>query len=990
MRPTILLGLLAVLVRGAVAQDSPKATNSPTVSVNFVTTNSTPLNPGFSGFSHSLNDAVEYYDTNFQHILTTLSPGWLLFPAGTESEAFDWVSGEIIPAWVDALAAKPYTHDLNAAALPLVAGRGGSSFSDFAALAANAGGAKIIVRVNAYTDTPQSAQAFAQYALTNHIPVAVWELANEPYTWLKTAGEPGGFFTDAADYADKMKPYRDAIKAADPNAVVTLYFSEAGHPDKAWDNALAGYSPKYWDAVTYHEYVFPGNLTTFDDLMAAANWNLFSNTTSYVTDYLAPKNKPGITYIVSEVSPSGGQGGLLLGSLYGGIYTAEFALRMSTLPQVKYVAAFQMLSNAGIDQTKNYLNVVSAAYANGTTTNTSGLNFGFFLSAQASGEAVANAALHNSTGVYATTTTGGPTAPTDAGGSIPAVYAQAYQGGNGKRYVVLTNKGASTAPAQIIQDGATLTSPMQMTFVTGTDPSLVNTGMVPDNVQIQTQTVTTPGAVTIPPYCVARLEWGVLSPQSPAISLSASQLSYWDFEAANSLTPAQTVGVSNTGGGTLSWTATSAVSWLNITSTSTGFTVSANPAGLGLGPHVGTISVTAPGAANSPQTVSVTLTVVSAFQSSAPSATRFVPITPCRIADTRNTNGPFGGPSLSGQTSRDFAIPSSPCGIPSSATAYSLNVAVVPAAALGYLTLWPAGQPQPQVATLNSDGRIKSNAAIVPGGANGAISMFVTDTVDVVLDINGYFVPSTNSSALAFYPITPCRIADTRNAKGPLGGPSLTGGGKRTFPILSSPCGIPSTAQAYSLNFAAVPQGPLGYLTAWPTGRSQPVVASLNAPTGTVVANAVIVPSGTNGNVDVFSTNATDLVIDIDGYFAPAASGGLSLYTSAPCRVLDSRLPAGTAPFRTTINVNVTGSGCGVPAAAQAYVFNATVVPPGPLGYITLWPQGQPQPTAATLNALDGAITSNLAIVPTSNGSISVFPFNPTHLVLDLFGYFAP
>jgi hypothetical protein len=80
----------------------------------------------------------------------------------------------------------------------------------------------------------------------------------------------------------------------------------------------------------------------------------------------------------------------------------------------------------------------------------------------------------------------------------------------------------------------------------------------------------------------------------------------------------------------------------------------------------------------------------------------------------------------------------------------------------------------------------------------------------------------------------------------------------------------------------------------------------------------------------------------------------------------------------------------GVTAVATAYVFNATVVPPGPLSYITMWPQGQPQPTVATLNALDGAITSNLAIVPTDNGSISAFPFNPTHLVLDLFGYFAP
>jgi hypothetical protein len=71
-------------------------------------------------------------------------------------------------------------------------------------------------------------------------------------------------------------------------------------------------------------------------------------------------------------------------------------------------------------------------------------------------------------------------------------------------------------------------------------------------------------------------------------------------------------------------------------------------------------------------------------------------------------------------------------------------------------------------------------------------------------------------------------------------------------------------------------------------------------------------------------------------------------------------------------------------------VFSATVVPSGPLGHLTLWPQGQSQPTVATLNALDAAVTSNLAIVPTSNGSISAFPTNSTRLVLDMFGYFAP
>src|SRR5712692_2381741 len=373
-------------------------------------------------------------------------------------------------------------------------------------------------------------------------------------------------------------------------------------------------------------------------------------------------------------------------------------------------------------------------------------------------------------------------------------------------------------------------------------------------------------------------------------------------------------------------------------------------------------------------------------------AADFVPVNPCRIADTRNARGAFGGPAIARGASRDFVIPNSDCGIPSTAVAYSLNVAVVPHGTLGYLTAWPAGQSKPVVATLNSlDGRIKSNAAIVPAGANGAISIFATDATDVILDVNGYFVPTAASAgAVAYYPVTPCRIADTRLAQGPLAGPGLKGQGTRAFPIRSSTCGVPANAQAYSLNFAAVPKGQLGYLTVWPAGQPQPLVASLNGRTGTVTANAVIVPADSNGAVDVFATDDTDLVIDINGYFAPAGPGGLSLHNLPPCRVLDTRLPAGALPFNGTRDVNVTASGCGLPPEAQAYVFNATAVPTAALGYITMWPQGTSRPLAATLNAVDGAITSNMAIVPTANGKVSVFTANPTHLVLDIFGYFAP
>jgi hypothetical protein len=79
-----------------------------------------------------------------------------------------------------------------------------------------------------------------------------------------------------------------------------------------------------------------------------------------------------------------------------------------------------------------------------------------------------------------------------------------------------------------------------------------------------------------------------------------------------------------------------------------------------------------------------------------------------------------------------------------------------------------------------------------------------------------------------------------------------------------------------------------------------------------------------------------------------------------------------------------------VPPESEAYVLNATVVPPGQVGFLTLWPEAGVQPLASTLNALDGTITSNMAIVPTFTGSISAFVANPAHLILDILGYFAP
>ena len=84
--------------------------------------------------------------------------------------------------------------------------------------------------------------------------------------------------------------------------------------------------------------------------------------------------------------------------------------------------------------------------------------------------------------------------------------------------------------------------------------------------------------------------------------------------------------------------------------------------------------------------------------------------------------------------------------------------------------------------------------------------------------------------------------------------------------------------------------GELDYLTVWPQGETMPVVSTLNDPTGTVVANAAIVPAGSNDAIAFYAhDNPTNLIVDINGYFAPAGTGGYRMYPVAPCRVLDTR-----------------------------------------------------------------------------------------------------
>ncbi len=359
---------------------------------------------------------------------------------------------------------------------------------------------------------------------------------------------------------------------------------------------------------------------------------------------------------------------------------------------------------------------------------------------------------------------------------------------------------------------------------------------------------------------------------------------------------------------------------------------------------------------------------------------RYVPITPCRLVDTRLTNE-----LLVAGGSRNYTLPNLNCGIPASARAVAINLTAVPLGPLAFLTIHPSDQPRPLVSTLNSfNGRVVANLAIVPTSAAGEVTLFAPAPTHVVMDAMGYFVPRTVASALQFYPVAPCRVADTR-----VGGATKLNNNSRNFPVRTVNCGIPPSASAYALNITAVPTGALAYITAWPAGQAQPVASTLNSFDGQVVPNAAIIPAGTNGEVSLFASNETDVVIDVNGYFAPPSAGGLDFYPLAPCRVADTRTtfgtlaPGGTAAFLT--------AGCGTPATAKAYSLNFTSVPQGYLGFVTAYAGGTTRPLASTLNSWNGQIVANAGLIPAGlDLSVEAYALNATDLILDINGYFAP
>jgi hypothetical protein len=126
---------------------------------------------------------------------------------------------------------------------------------------------------------------------------------------------------------------------------------------------------------------------------------------------------------------------------------------------------------------------------------------------------------------------------------------------------------------------------------------------------------------------------------------------------------------------------------------------------------------------------------------SAPVASSYYPVPPCRLLDTRGAAGPLGAPALPAFGQRIVTLTGG-CGVPAGATALSVNVTVTQTLGAGSLRFFP-GDSVPGTATTITfgPGATRANNAHVKLAADGSagIASDAPGAVHVIVDVSGYY-----------------------------------------------------------------------------------------------------------------------------------------------------------------------------------------------------------------------------------------------------------
>jgi len=357
----------------------------------------------------------------------------------------------------------------------------------------------------------------------------------------------------------------------------------------------------------------------------------------------------------------------------------------------------------------------------------------------------------------------------------------------------------------------------------------------------------------------------------------------------------------------------------------------------------------------------------------------FVPIAPLRLADTRESGNRLVGDDAIAVDVRGVGT------IAGDANAVVLNVTSVNAGGAGFVTVWPCDTPRPWASNLNlRPGRVIPNQVTAQIGDNGKVCLYSASPVDLVVDAAGYYAPADGDQ---YNPMTPVRVLDTRD--------NFTVTPFVPVPVeLAGLYGVPVEATSVNLNVTVTNPTADGYVTVYPCAATPPWASNLNFKASDTVPNAVTTGLGQGGSdegkICLISTTATDLVVDLQGYYAPS---GESIFNPlAPERHLDTRDLGGKLVGMQAYELDVTGTpGLNVPDSATAVTLNITVTEPVEGGFLTAYPCAGTAPWASNLNFSPMQTVANAATVGIgAGGKVCFLASSPLHLVVDVNGFHQP
>ena len=487
-----------------------------TAQVSFTTTTplTVPTRSNYAGANMQLFDSgVSYQDATMQSLARSMNLGWTRFPAGTVDDAYDWTTGDTPDAWISQFSSYNAYSTMTADA-PILRGKAsattgtyGIQLTDFESFistqSTGTSPTHVIGVINTFTDAPASAANLVSAAAAAGVVVDVWELGNEPVYF-------SGFYPNATAYLNAVGPYAAAIKTAVPTAKVAVWIDPSSD---TWTKAVATYANtagQFWDQIYTHTYPNASQHESNQaDQISWYNGFLTTNTNALVDNVLEPLFTTPQQIEWSEYNTDSMKSGL-----YNAAFLSEFAMRLSSDSNVTH-AGMHMLVGASTDiqlaigTTNDHSADCVTAYNNGTTVNTSGLSFGYFVTPAGLAMEIINGPINTSTGMWPTSVLNSNTVSYISGsttGTMPAIYAQAYGYSGSTHHVLLTNKAATSQKVEILQDGTQITSAFTTRSIGGTDPTKTNTASAPTNVTITTAHYYA-GTVTVPAYGVMDVSW---------------------------------------------------------------------------------------------------------------------------------------------------------------------------------------------------------------------------------------------------------------------------------------------------------------------------------------------------------------------------------------------------------------------------------------------------------------------------------------------------